>query len=142
MIIVSACLAGLNCRYDGTSNTCKKVMELVAAGKALPLCPEQLGGLATPRDPSEIVGDNIVSNCGNDVTGAFVKGAQETLKIAKLVNCTQAILKQRSPSCGYGKIYDGTHSGAVIEGLGITAKLLADNGIAIITEEDFPEDEE
>lgn len=141
MIIVSACLAGINCRYDAKNNTCKKVVDLVAKGEALPLCPEQLGGLSTPRSPSEIINDKVITIDGNDVTANFLKGANETLKIAKLTNCNKAILKQRSPSCGFGKIYDGTHTGKVIEGMGVTAKLLSNHGITILTEEDLLDNE-
>jgi len=137
MIIVSACLVGINCRYDGGNNTNQKVIELVNKGFAIPVCPEQLGGLTTPRIPAEIIGNKVINKNGYDVTGYFKKGAQETLQIAKLANCQKAILKQNSPSCGYGKIYDGTHTGKIITGKGITAKLLEDNGIKVITEEDL-----
>ena len=137
MIIVSACLVGINCRYDGGNNTDQKVIELINKGIAIPVCPEQLGGLTTPRIPAEIIGNKVINKNGEDVTGYFEKGARETLQITKLANCQKAILKQNSPSCGYGKIYDGTHTGKIIAGKGITAKLLEDNGIKIITEEDL-----
>lgn len=137
MIIVSACLVGINCRYDGGNNADQKVIELVSKGFAIPVCPEQLGGLTTPRIPAEIIGNKVINKNGEDVTMFFKKGALETLQITKLTNCRKAILKQSSPSCGYGKIYDGTHTGKIIAGKGITAKLLEDNGIKIITEEDL-----
>jgi uncharacterized protein YbbK (DUF523 family) len=137
MIIVSACLVGINCRYDGGNNANQKVIELVSKGFAIPVCPEQLGGLTTPRIPAEIIGNKVINKNGEDVTGYFKKGARETLQITKLTNCRKAILKQSSPSCGYGKIYDGTHTGKIIAGKGITAKLLEDNEIKIITEEDL-----
>lgn len=137
MIIVSACLAGIKCRYDGGDNKNEKVVELVRKGLAIPVCPEQLGGLPTPRDPSEIVAEKVFSNHKIDVTQNFNKGAEETLRIAKLVGCKKAILKQRSPSCGYGKIYDGTFSNIIVDGNGITADLLKQNNIEILTEEEL-----
>jgi uncharacterized protein YbbK (DUF523 family) len=140
MILVSACLAGINCRYDGKNNANQRIIDLVKQGLAVPVCPEQLGGLSTPRPPAEIVSGNVVNIHGDDVSHNFQKGAEETLKIAKLLNCNKAILKQRSPSCGCGRIYDGTHSGSVKDGNGITTDLLLLNGIQILTEEDFPID--
>lgn len=137
MIIVSACLAGLNCRYDGKNNTCEKVIRLVRAGKALPLCPEQLGGLSTPRKPAEIIGDKVIDLDGTDVTENFRKGAEEALRIAELVNCQEAILKQNSPSCGCGSIYDGTHKGSLKAGNGLTADLFLAQGIKVKTENDL-----
>ena len=137
MILVSACLAGLNCRYDGKANTEEKILSLVKQGLAIPVCPEQLGGLPTPRPTAEIVKSKILTSDGKDVTANFIKGAEETLRLANLFNCKEAILKQRSPSCGFGKIYDGTHSNKVVSGNGITAELLFKNGIKILTEEDF-----
>lgn len=135
MILVSACLAGINCKYDGKNNVCEKVVELVKNGLAIPVCPEQLGGLATPRTPAEIIEGKIFSKDGLDLTENFKLGANETLRLAELVGAKRAILKQRSPSCGFGKIYDGTNSGIVIEGNGVTAQLLSDHGIQILTEE-------
>ncbi len=137
VIIVSACLAGLNCRYDGNSNSCEKVIEMVKNGTAIPLCPEQLGGLATPRIPAEIKDGKVITKNNIDVTMHFERGANETLKIAKLVNAEVAILKQRSPSCGVSKIYDGTFSGNIISGMGKTAELLSKHGIKLISEEDL-----
>lgn len=135
MILVSACLAGLKCKYDGGSNSNEIVMDLVKKGLAITVCPEQLGGLPTPRDPAEIRGDRVYTDQGVEVTEQFKRGAAETLKLAKLAECSQVILKQRSPSCGFGMIYDGSHTGTIISGNGITAGLLADNGIRIISEE-------
>ena len=137
MIIVSACLVGINCRYDGGNNANQKVIELVNKGFAIPVCPEQLGGLPTPRIPAEIIRNKVINKNDEDITDYFKKGARETLQISKLANCREAILKQNSPSCGYGKIYDGTHTGKIIAGKGITAKLLEDNGIKVIAEEDL-----
>ena len=143
MIIVSACLAGLTCRYDGTSKPCDQVMRLVAEGEALPLCPEQLGGLTTPRLPAEILNGRVLRSDGLDVTTEFNRGAQEAIKLARLASCTSAILKARSPSCGCGNIYDGSFSGVVVNGNGVFAAHCIQNGIEVCTEEDLlnrPED--
>ena len=137
MKIISACLIGIPCRWDALSKQQDKIIEIFKQGELIPLCPEQLGGLATPREPSEIVGDRVLSKNGKDVTDEFYRGAKIILGIAKELNCTQAILKAKSPSCGCGKIYDGTFSGKLINGDGITAKLLKENGIEVITEEDI-----
>ncbi|MGB4955548.1 MAG: DUF523 domain-containing protein [Leptotrichiaceae bacterium] len=99
MKIVSACLVGVPCRWDGIDKKQEKLMKLLESGDALPLCPEQLGGLSTPREPSEIVGDRVISKFGNDVTEEFKSGAEIVLNIAKQIGCTQAILKAKSPSC-------------------------------------------
>lgn len=137
MIIVSACLAGINCKYNGKNNLSKKVAELVAQGKALPVCPEQLGGLSTPRVPAEIVGEKVINKNGLDVTDNFITGANETLRIAQLAGCKKAILKESSPSCGLHKVYDGTFRGIKIRGKGVTAKLLLNNGIEVLTEDEI-----
>ena len=137
MIIVSACLAGIKCNYLGDDSSHPEVVELVRKGLAIPVCPEQLGGLPTPRIPAEIQGRKVMNKNGEDVTLNFQKGAEETLRIAKLVNCKKAILKANSPSCGLGKIYDGSFSGKLIPGNGITTELLMKNGIEIITETDL-----
>ncbi len=136
MYLISACLAGVNCKYDGKNNEDEKIMELVKEGKAVLVCPEQLGGLSTPRLPSEIVEKNgvrkVMATDGTDVTEQFLKGARETLKIAKMMNIKKAILKSRSPSCGYGRIYDGSFSKTLKDGNGFTANILEKNGIEII----------
>ncbi len=137
MIIVSACLADVRCRYDGTAKPCDEVIRLVAEGKAVPVCPEQLGGLPTPRVPAEIRGDRVITRDGVDVTEAFRRGAQETLKLAKLVDAKAALLKARSPSCGSGKIYDGSFSGKLVDGDGVFADLCKINGIDVKTEEEL-----
>jgi len=137
MIIVSACLAGLNCRYDGAAKPCETVIRLVAEGKAIPLCPEQLGGLATPRLPAEIRGGRVIRKDGADVTEQFRRGAQEALKLAQLVGAKNAILKARSPSCGCGEIYDGSFSGKVVPGDGVFAELCRLNGMDVKTEEEI-----
>lgn len=145
MKIISACLVGVNCKYNGNSNFDPITAEMVAKGKAIPLCPEQLGGCSTPRPSCEIIGGTgrdvikgrakVLTKDGKDVTKAFIKGAEETLKIAKLVKAKKAILKSGSPSCGYGTIYDGTFSNKKIQGNGVAAELLAENGIEIETVE-------
>jgi len=135
MILVSACLAGFNCRFNRKSHENDKVIQLVKDGLAIPVCPEQLGGLPTPRNPAEITPTQKVLSANNeDFTEAFVRGARETLRICKLYGCQKAILKSRSPSCGSGKIYDGSFTKTVIEGDGITTKLLKENGIEVINE--------
>jgi uncharacterized protein YbbK (DUF523 family) len=137
MDIVSACLCGINCKYDGKNNLNAKLKERVEKGELLPVCPEVLGGLPIPRVPCEIENGRIYTRDGRDVTEQFLTGAQKTLEIAKAAGAGKAFLKQRSPSCGCGKIYDGNFSGKIISGDGITAALLKQNGIAILTEEDL-----
>ena len=134
MYIVSACLAGLCCRYDGKDNADERVMELVRQGKAVPVCPEQLGGLTTPRPPCEIVGNSVKTEKGLDVSENFLRGAEEAFKLAKLVGAEKVILKARSPSCGVGRIYDGTFSGKLIEGDGFFAAMLKNAGLKVETE--------
>jgi len=147
MKLISACLCGINCAWNGKSKISPKILELVKSGEFIPVCPEQLGGLSTPRIPQEIQGgsgeDVLAGKCkvinkeGKDVTAQFVRGAEETLKIAKLTGAKKFIAKSKSPSCGCGKIYDGTFSGRIIKGDGETTKLLKKNGIKVISEEDL-----
>ena len=135
MKIVSACLAGINCRYDGTSKPNEYIIELVKNGQAVPVCPEQLGGLPTPRTPAEQQPDGrVVTKNGKDITDAFKRGAQEVLNLAQLVNCDYAILKAYSPSCGCGEVYDGSFSGKLVKGNGVLTELLLQNGIKVKTE--------
>jgi len=136
-ILVSACLLGINCKYDGTSNKNEKILKLAKNYILIPVCPEILGGLSIPREPAERKGKRVITKSGKDVTEYFVKGAKEVLKICKILKIKKAILKQKSPSCGCGKIYDGTFSGRLIKGDGVTAKLLKRNKIKIFTEEDI-----
>ena len=133
MIIVSACLAGYRCRYDGKTVPDDAIVDLVRTGNAIPVCPEMLGGLPCPRVPSERTadGERVVTKDGTDVTEAFRRGADETLRLAQLYGCTRAILKARSPSCGKGTVYDGTFSGTLREGDGVTAELLMKHGITV-----------
>lgn len=143
MILISACLAGVNCKYSGDNNYNEKVANLLKRGDVILICPEQMGGLPTPRLGAEIVEKDgkryVYMKDGTDVTEQFERGANEVLEIAKKVNATKAILKSRSPSCGVDIIYDGTFTKTKIDGDGITAKLLRDNGIEVISSDDFIE---
>ena len=132
MVIVSACLAGFPCRYDGKAKPCEAVMALVWAGEAIPICPEQLGGLPTPRPPCELKNGRAVDNTGADRTAEYCRGAQAALAVARTYGATRALLQKRSPSCGVGWIYDGTFSKTLVQGDGITARVLAENGIQVI----------
>ncbi|WP_370830058.1 DUF523 domain-containing protein [Clostridium sp.] len=144
MYLISACLCGVNCKYNGLNNYNEICDKLFTSGKAILVCPEQLGGLPTPRIPSEIIGkssnilnnnnDYVIDKNGNDVTPQFVKGAKETLQIAKKLNIKKAILKDGSPSCGVNYIYDGNFNGTKIKGMGLTAQLLKESSIDIISE--------
>jgi len=136
-ILCSACLLGIKCRYDGKSKPNKKVIKLSKKEILIPVCPEQLGGLATPREPAEQNGRKVITKSGKDVTLKFENGAKQVLKLARLFDAREAILKQKSPSCGCGKIYDGSFSGKVINGDGITTSLLKKNGIQVFSEDDF-----
>ena len=135
--LCSACLLGVKCRYDGRSKANKQVLDLAKKSILIPVCPEQLAGFPVPRDMTEMSGAVVVSSSGKDLSKRFTDGARETLRIAKLFNVKEALLKQRSPSCGCGQIYDGTFTKTIIEGNGVTAQLLLDNGIKVITEEDL-----
>ncbi len=145
--VVSACLAGARSRFDGTSATDPAVRALVREGRAMPICPEQLGGLPTPRPPAEIVGGDgsavlegrakVLTADGRDVTDRFIAGASEAAELAALFGATAAILKSRSPSCGCGAVYDGSFSGRLVKGDGVLAALLAAKGIRVASEEDL-----
>ena len=134
IILVSACLAGIRCRWNGKASPCAKVISLVKKGKAIPVCPEQLGGLPTPRPAAEQLKRRVVDAKGNDYTAAFWKGAKEGLKIAKMAKCRVAILKSKSPSCGSGLVYDGTFSSKLKKGNGIFSAMLKRNGIRAVDE--------
>ena len=138
-ILVSECLLGIRCKYSGGSNPCPAVIQAVQAGRhtLIPVCPECLGGLAIPRQPSERVGDRVLSRTGEDVTAQYERGAQAALALAKLYGCTAAILKERSPSCGHGVIHNGLFNGGLVEGDGVTAELLLQNGIAVYGESEW-----
>lgn len=143
MIIVSSCLAGIKCRYDGNDNLVPEIKELVLSGKAIALCPEELGGLSTPRTPCEIVKEDnqlkVMTKDRVDCTSQFLLGAEKVAEIAKILDCKQAILKANSPSCGFGMIYDGRFTGKKIKGNGLTAELLSKQGIEIKNEMNFKE---
>lgn len=136
-ILVSACLLGINCKYSGGNNYTEKVIEYIKDKEVIPVCPEIMGGLSTPRKPSERIGDKVINNQNIDVTNEYQKGAEETLKLVKLFNIKKALLKAKSPSCGKGKIYDGTFNGILKDGNGVTVDLLEMNGIEVITEQDL-----
>ncbi len=138
--IVSSCLFGIPCRYDGKSVTDGNLIERIKrVCHPVPFCPEIYGGLATPRDPAERIDDKVVSNQGRDVTEEYMRGANECLRLAKMMDCRYALLKSRSPSCGKGTIYDGTFSGKLTEGDGVTAEVLMENGISVF-DSDHAED--
>lgn len=137
MKLCSACLLWVNCRFDGKSKPNQKVLELSKKETIIPVCPEQLGWLPTPRIAWEIIRDKVLSQDWQDLTKFYLKWADETLKIAKQMGITEAILKQKSPSCGCGKIYDWTFSWTIIKWDGITTKLLKENNIDVISEEDL-----
>jgi len=136
-ILVSACLAGVACRYDGGASPHPEVLRLLAAGRVLPVCPEVLGGLPVPREPVELRQGRAVGRSGLDVTEAFQAGAQRALARAREHGCTSAILKARSPSCGPGQIYDGTFSRTLVPGNGVLAALLKQSGFAVLSEEEL-----
>lgn len=133
-ILVSACLLGVRCRYDGKSKPHPAVERLMEQHTLIPVCGEILGGLPTPRVSAERQGERVVTADGCDVTAAYRRGAEEVLRLAKRYGCKAAILKERSPSCGSGRIYDGTFTGTLTDGWGVTAELLRDHGICVIGE--------
>ena len=133
-ILVSACLLGAACRYDGAARSHPEIDALRNKHTLIPVCPEQLGGLPTPREPSEIKSGRAVNASGRDVTENYERGAYEALRLAQRLGCRAAILKERSPSCGCGQVYDGTFSHTLVPGDGFTAALLKKSGIAVYGE--------
>lgn len=135
-LLISACLLGVECKYSGGSNAMPEetVEKLRARYRLIPVCPETAGGLPTPRDPSERLGERVVSCRGADVTRQFENGAQAALTLAKRYGCTKALMKEHSPSCGSGLIYDGSFSGKLIEGDGCAAELLKAAGVSVVGE--------
>ena len=133
-LLVSACLLGIPCRYDGESKPLADIARLREKYELIPVCPEQLGGLPTPRTPSERRDDCVVMADGTDVTAQYQEGARSALELCLREGCVAAVLKERSPSCGSGEIYDGTFTHTVIFGDGVTAELLKKNGIKIYGE--------
>ncbi len=138
-ILVSACLLGTACRYDGQSKQYPLVEELCCRHQVVPVCPEQLGGLPTPRPPAERQGECVVTREGGDVTEQYRRGAQQVLELAKMLGCTAAVLKEKSPSCGSGRIYDGSFTGTMADGWGVTAELLRREGLRVLGESEVEE---
>ena len=137
VILVSNCLLGCTCRYKGDDCKNEQILKLAENNTIIGVCPEQMGGLSTPRDPSEIVGDKVISSAGRDVTAEYMKGAQTALFLAQLNKVDFAILKAKSPSCGKGLIYDGTFTGNKIPGNGVTVQLLTKHNIPVFTEDEL-----
>ena len=135
-LLVSACLLGCPCRYDGAAKPCPAVLALAEHHELVPVCPEQLGGLPTPRPPAERRGDRVVTQSG-DVTEQYRRGAAEAVRLARLLRCDGAVLKEKSPSCGRGAIYDGTFTRTLTSGDGVTAELLRHNGVAVYGESEI-----
>lgn len=140
-LLVSACLLGDACRYDGKSKPCEAVLRLKRSHTLIPVCPEVMGGLPTPRVPSEVQEDRSVRNReGQDVTLLYRAGAREVLRVALEENCDGAILKEKSPACGKGKIYDGSFTKTLTDGNGICAELLLQNGISVLGESEISDE--
>ena len=137
-LLISACLLGVCCRYDGASKPHPLAAELAKRHILIPVCPEQMGGLPTPRPPSERQGDRVTSKTGADVTAQYRKGAEEALRLCRLFHCDGAVLKEKSPSCGSGRIYDGTFTGTLTAGDGTAAELLKAHGIPVYGESQIP----
>ena len=136
-VLVSACLLGIKVRFDGKSKANEELIEKLNNFEFIPVCPEVFGGLPTPRVPSEIKDGKVINKDGIDVTDNYMRGAIETLELARKFNIKKAILKSKSPSCGKGKIYDGSFNGTLVDGNGITTRLLIENGIEVLTEDEF-----
>ncbi|MCH4166633.1 MAG: DUF523 domain-containing protein [Megasphaera sp.] len=135
-VLISACLLGQACRYDGQEKRYDAIRALLKREDIhfIPICPEQAGGLATPRDPAERQQDRVMTCMGKDVTAAYAAGAEQALQLAQLFHCHTAILKSKSPSCGSGCIYDGTFTHTLTKGYGVTAALLYEHGVTVIDE--------
>lgn len=136
-IIVSACLLGLPCRYDGKSCPNERVLKLAEKHTLIPVCPEQNGGLSTPRPPAEIIDGKVINKIGTDVSEQYLRGAQIALDVAELNQADFVLLKAKSPSCGKGRIYDGSFSGKLIPGNGKTASLFLEKGYIVFNEEEI-----
>ena len=133
-LLVSSCLLGTPCRYDGRSKADVRIQALAGKYELIPVCPEELGGLPTPREPSERQGERVVMRSGRDVTAEYRRGAEAALALCLQNGCKAAVLKEKSPSCGCGQVYDGTFSRRLIEGDGVTAELLKAHGVAVYGE--------
>ena len=136
-VLVSKCLTGCPCRYDGKSCPNEKVNEFLLGKEVFAVCPEQDGGLTTPRSPAERIGDKIIAKSGADVTKEYLLGAEKALETAINNGVDLCLMKAKSPSCGKGKIYDGTFLGNLVDGNGVTSELLLKNGFKVITENDL-----
>ena len=136
-VLVSACLLGLKVRFDGLSKENKGILDLINNFEFIPVCPEIMGGLSTPRVPSEIRDGKVFNKDGVDVTENYLRGAEEALRLCKIYNCDTVVLKSKSPSCGKGLVYDGTFSGNLVSGNGITTDYLLKNGIKVYSEDEF-----
>ena len=133
-VLISACLLGCRCRYDGASKTHPAALALAERYALIPVCPEQLGGLPTPRPPAERQGERVVTQAGADVTEQYRRGAEEAVRLARLFGCRAAVLKERSPSCGSGAVYDGTFTRTLTQGEGVAAQMLQAAGIRVLGE--------
>lgn len=135
-VLISACLLGQACRYDGKTKEYAAIHELQEKQHIcwIPICPEQAGGLPTPRDPAERRRGDVITSKGADVTAQYQQGACQTLRLAQMFQCAYAVLKEKSPSCGCGKIYDGTFTRTLTDGDGVTAEVLKKNGIVVLGE--------
>lgn len=133
-VLVSQCLLGIDCRYDGGNNFYENIVRLADLCEVIPVCPEMLGGMTTPRRPSERIDGRVVDSAGEDVTACFERGAQQALRLAEFYGAEYAVLKQSSPSCGSATVYDGTFSGRKIPGKGVTAELFEGIGLRIFDE--------
>jgi len=130
-LLVSACLLGENCKYSGGNNYSPAVAALAERFELIPVCPERMGGLPTPRVPAERVGDKVLTRDGADVTDAYRRGAEKALEAALACGVRRAVFQERSPSCGCGAIYDGTFSGTLVPGDGVTAELLRKHNVEV-----------
>lgn len=141
VVLISACLCGINCKYNGENNYNNKIENLLKSKKCIPVCAEQLGGLTTPRCPAEIKYINgirkVITKEGKDVTENYEKGAKEIVNFAKSMNINKIILKSKSPSCGVGKIYNGEFNGTLIDGNGILTDLCIKNNIEVINIDEY-----
>ena len=137
-LLISACLMGLGCRYDGKELNKIDITPLLERYELIPICPEIYGGLPTPRTPSERVGERVVMKDGRDVTQEFHRGGEAACRLALLTGARKALLKEKSPSCGSGKIYDGSFTGRLTDGFGVAAEMLAAAGVAVYGESELP----
>lgn len=140
-IAVSACLLGINYKYNGGNNYSEKLEKILEKHEIIPICPEVLGGLPIPRDPSEIVNGEVLTDKGKSVDKEFRNGAKKALEIVKESGAELVVLQPRSPSCGLGKIYDGSFTGRLVDGDGVFVKLLKDEGIKAIDVSNFIKDQ-